>query len=291
MKHNIDIAFAINDSYAQHCCVAITSVLHNNPQYNCRFYLLTDYISDKNKKLLCTIPNRFGTGHSVEIIVIDNELFKKCKIYRESLTIHTYYRLLLAKLLPNLDRVLYLDSDLVVDGSLSELWNMPMEGILCAGVNDSQIEEHGHKYTIGLTKDDIYVNAGVLLLNLKDMRLQNITEMMMNISDEMRDIFPFQDQDIINWTMRGKIAYLPWVYNFSSVDKLGEPSQKPIILHYTGDVKPWTIYIKCQHIFTKRYFKYLAMTPYSSFLWKFRLGRIDRRIKKIMGKDLYAIKG
>lgn len=291
MKQNIDIAFTINDSYAQHCCVVIASILYNNQHSNFTFHIITDYISEQNRKRILSVINRFSGQNSLKIVSVDNAMFEGLKLNIEYITLHTYYRLLMTRILPDIDKVLYLDSDIVVDGNLAELWNTQMDGALCLGARDFYIDKIEYKKSFGFAPDELYVNAGVLLMDLKAMRTEHTCEKMMEVAQSKIGEFSFQDQDVINWALRGRIKQVSAPYNFTEADAVhGKDNYVPIIVHYTGAVKPWNIYIKCQHTFADKYFKYLKMTHYRSFLWKFRLGRIDRRIKKILGKDLHAIK-
>ena len=120
MDNKISIVFTVNNSYAQHCCTAMVSVLENNLTSSIDFYILTDYFSDENKKWFVSVVERYGNNNRVEFKLVDHAIFENFKLHIKYITCHTYYRLLIADLFPELTRVLYLDADLIVDGSIQE---------------------------------------------------------------------------------------------------------------------------------------------------------------------------
>lgn len=283
MKNRISIIFTINNAFAQHCCVAMASILKNNPASSIDFYILTDYFSDENKRLFCSVTEKYGHDNSVTFQLVDQRVFDGFKLNIKYITYHTYYRFLIADLFPKLSRALYLDADLVVDGSITELWETPLEGYLCAGANDLWIERTSYKYSIGLQKSDLYINAGMILMNLEAMRKENVTALLMDAAKKNSNKFEYQDQDIINWVLRGRIKEVSALYNYATDNVYYAPAEHPVIIHYTGRLKPWTINEKCRNPLRNLYFKYLAETPYKHFINVFRKGRIVRTLKKMCG--------
>lgn len=283
MKNRITVVFTINDSFAQHCCVTMVSILENNTQHDISFYVLTDYFSDKNKKLFTEAVEKYGKGNSVEFKIVDHHLFDGFKLNIKYITYHTYYRFLLPDLFPELNRALYMDADMVVDGSIAELWETPMDGYLCAGVNDCWIDRVNYKYKIGLGKSDIYINAGMILMNLEAMRKEKTTSLLMEVAKTQSSRFEYQDQDVINWTLRGRIKGVSNLYNYTSDDVYYTKAEHPVIIHYTGRLKPWNIIEKCRNPLRTLYFKYLVKTPYKGFVHEFKKGRFVRLLKKMVG--------
>lgn len=286
MDNRISIVFTVNNSYAQHCCVAMVSVLENNLTSSIDFYILTDYFSDENKKLFVSVVERYGNNNRVEFKLVDHAIFEGFKLHIKYITCHTYYRLLIADLFPELTRILYLDADLIVDGSIAELWKTPLEGYLYAGVNDSWIERIKYKYSIGLQESDIYINAGVILMNLEAMRNENITALLMDVAEKYCDKFEYQDQDIINWALKGKIKEVPVIYNYTTEEVLHTRTESPVIIHYTGRIKPWSINEECCNPLRNLYFEYLKKTPYKGFIGMFKRERLIRTIKKMCGVNI-----
>lgn len=75
----------------------------------------------------------------LDVRVVDDAVFRELKLNIPHVSRHTYYRYAIAELFPQLDKALYLDADLVVRGSLAELWNTNLGGFLCAGVRDREL--------------------------------------------------------------------------------------------------------------------------------------------------------
>lgn len=283
MKKRITVVFTINDSFAQHCCVTMVSLLENNSQYDISFYVLTDYFSDENKKLFTAAVEKYGKGNSIEFKIVDHKLFEGFRLNIKYITYHTYYRFLIPDLFPELDRALYLDADMVVDGPISGLWETSLEGYLCAGVSDCWISRESYKYRIGLGKSDLYINAGMILMNLKAMREEGTTARLMEVAKTQCNNFEYQDQDVINWTLRGRIKEVSNIYNYTSDDVYYSKADHPAIIHYTGRLKPWSINEKCRNPLGSLYLKYIKKTPYKNFVCKFKKGRAMRLLKKMVG--------
>lgn len=282
-QQRIAIAFTVNDSYAQHCCVAMVSALENNKSEQLDIYIFTDYFSEENRQLFEQTVKRYGDKQRLTFVTVEDSALKKLRLNIGYITHHTYYRLLLPELLPELDRVLYLDSDLVVDGPLRQLWETPLDGYYGAGVKDTWIDRKNYKFQVGMHREDLYINAGVILMNLYLMRKDGIADLLMKTAVEKGQLFEYQDQDVINTTLKGRIRPLPGIYNYAATDdKLGTV-KAPVIIHYNGDVKPWALKRRCHNTKTSRYFTYLRLTPYRKFLSTYIKCHIVRALKKIVG--------
>ncbi len=236
----MNICFAVNNAYAEKLAVAMTSVLANNTEDFIHFYCLTTDFSDESKKLIGSLKKAF---HNWDITYLCPEAnaFSALKLNIDYISIETYFRYIIADMLPNEERCLYLDADLIVNGSLKELWETPLDDNYCAGVHDLFIEKQGYKEKIGFAKDELYINAGVLLLNLVQLRKDKMSEKLFANTTNLQDKITYQDQDIINLTFKGRMLALDNIYNFTSADvkQYPEKHKKAVIIHYTGKVKPW----------------------------------------------------
>lgn len=174
----------------------------------------------------------------------------------------TYLRLALPALLPEVDRILYLDADVLVRESLLPLWETPLEGKVLAAVkgavNLAEKWEWNSKRPYWHLLAEMrggYINAGVTLLNLEEARKRGLGTRWNELAAQK---FYYQDQDILNITCRGAVAYLPPKYNrfaYLSAKDFGQfvaegiyaeaesrqAQEHPAILHYAGD-KPWIRY-------------------------------------------------
>lgn len=174
----------------------------------------------------------------------------------------TYLRLALPGLLPEIDKILYMDADVLVRDSLLSLWRTPLEGKALAAVKGAVNLSEKWKWNSGRSYWHLlsgmkggYINAGVTLLNLAQIRARGLAEQWDALAEQK---FYYQDQDILNMTCKGAIAYLPPRYNRLAYLEPGdweqlieegvytkqeweEALENPAILHYAGD-KPWKRY-------------------------------------------------
>ena len=261
MEH-IHLFFALNDNYCPHCCTTMVSILENNGNLFFEFYLLSDYISPENRQKLDCLNQQYD-HFQIHYVKVDNTIFKQFDLNIQYITPQTYYRYAIAEWFPQLDKALYLDCDLIVKGSLEELWHTDISDYLCAGVPDLWIENIYYKPEIKLQPHECYINAGVLLLNLKKMRAEHTYQALCQTTEQPPCKIKFQDQDIINLVCRGKIKALPERFNFSTENAFKHPDQIPeaVIVHYTGERKPWSKGV-CGNPLKQLYFDYWEKTPY-----------------------------
>lgn len=255
----IHIVFCVNNHYVTHLGAAMASVLQNNPNTDFVFHILSADLTEESKKQIWKLKTRFPR-FEVDYLVPPATLFQDLKLTIDYISIETYFRYVIADLLPDVDKALYLDADLIVTGDLKPLWQTPLsEGkktYLAAGVPDLWIERLGYKSSIGFQKEDVYVNAGVLLLNLKKMREQSVSKQFFEMQKKWKDRIRFQDQDIINLTLSGKMKVLDSIYNYTSFHYKKEIAKRKdaVIFHFTGSKKPWTK--PCTHALKKVYRTY-----------------------------------
>ena len=174
----------------------------------------------------------------------------------------TYLRLMLHRLLPDVDKILYIDVDVLIRGSLLPVWQTDLTGNVLAGVKGAvnlaeKWEWNSDRIYWKMLEGQKgrYVNAGVTLLNLSEIRKRGLEAEWNELAKEK---LYYQDQDILNITCRDAILYLPPRYNrlaymeeedynrfveekIFSAAECEEALQNPIIIHYAGD-KPWQRY-------------------------------------------------
>ena len=236
----MNIAFCINDTYADKVAVVMTSVLENHPDTQIHFYIFSSDLSDENLLMLQKLQAKYK-NFTVQKVDIPQQLFSSLPLTIEYIPIETYYRYLIADLLPSLDKILYLDADLAVDKNISDLYNIDLGNYYLAGAEGLYVTESGHKPNIGLTAADTYINAGVLLINLKQLRQNKLGTKLLEATKELQNKIKYQDQDIINIVCKGKIFIVDSIYNFTQHNILREKNKikSARIIHYTGRKKPW----------------------------------------------------
>lgn len=255
---NISICFCINDKYAQYLGVVLTSILLNNPKTAFKFYVLSSDISEENKNILNTLKKTYK-NFEIFYINIDKNRFKNFKINIDYISIETYYRYILADVIPNEDKILYLDVDLIVNNELKDLWNTNINDYYCAAVKDLNFDTEKYKKCIGMNDAEEYINAGVILFNLKKLREDNISEKYFENNEIYKDKIKYQDQDIINITLSNKIKIIDSIYNFTRNDKTKDYNTA-VIIHFVGAKKPWKSlsFNKLKQL----YYYYYVRSPY-----------------------------
>ncbi|MFN5447344.1 MAG: glycosyltransferase family 8 protein [bacterium] len=237
----LDIAFTLNNAYAEPLRVLLTSIMASNSEHHLRFHVICSDFSDENRLKNQKIIDFFKNG-SIDYKEIDPVMFEGMRLpdYRV-FPLETYYQYLLVDVFKELDRILYLDVDIVVNGDLAPLWNTNLTGFYCAGVVDFKCDKNGHKYVLGMTDNHIYVNSGVLLHNLEKIRADKKAQELFADTFNLKDIIKYADQDVINYTYRGSIKEIDNIYNFGSsyVNRQFWKRRNAVIIHYLGRTKPW----------------------------------------------------
>ncbi len=272
----MDIACGIDNKYTEHCGVLMISVFENNKDKEICFHILSSDLNSSNKKKLTDIANRYNCY--IEFYHVDQSLLKDCPIQESDyLTIATYNRLIIPWLLPkNIDKVLYLDCDIVVCGSLCELWDFDITSSAVGAVYDKRFANIQNYNRLDYDYSLRYFNAGVLLMNLSYWRENKIAEEIFKYISQNSKYLKFHDQDALNYVLRERKISLPMQYNVQSDFFLEEPpfapkefwidmhsaARNPIILHFTDPVKPWNY--GCQHPKKSEYHKYKFLSTWAN---------------------------
>lgn len=261
----INVCFAIDNNYAQHTGCVIASILKNSDisdKYN--FYIISNGIADKNKEFFEKLKSI--RDFELSFLDVDNKDFGGIDL--NHLGYPTLYRFKIFELI-NKDKILYLDSDMVVRKNLRELYETDITDYLWAGVED--ILNPYCKYKFKMRPDSTYINAGVVLLNLKKCREENISEKLFELAQsawQKRD--KLNDQDMINIVSQAQIKIVDFKWNcmycynnyYSSEEEYHEMAKDPSISHYITENKPW---VAGSNPYNKEeYFEYLKLTPWYS---------------------------
>lgn len=276
----MNILYTLNDKFVPQVATGICSICENNKDIdNITFYLISKEISDENKQKLI----EFGKSYNRDVIIKELGDIKQYFDFEFDTTgwnSIVLARLILDKFLPDaIEKVLYLDGDTIVRGSLKELWNKNIEDYVLAASIEPTVD-YERKIDLGLEKYPYY-NAGVLLVNLKKWRNEKVGKAILDFYKENDGKLFANDQDAINGTLAGKILTLSPTYNFynifyqynykflkklmKNVEYIDENTYKeaienPIIIHYLGEERPWRK--GNHHKYKKDYLKYLNKTPW-----------------------------
>lgn len=271
----INICLATDSNYVQHAGAVIASTLkHAAKDDQLAFYIIEDQLSDDDKSQLLQLKQIKSC--IIDFIQPDYAKFPEGK-FLKYISRATLLRLQVAELLPDCNRVIYLDCDIVVIGSLKELWDSDLGNNLAAGAADYNSKVQEHSEAVGCKST--YVNAGALLFDLEKMRTENISEKYLTVAEQLGTKATLLDQDIINVTMDGRILPVPLKWNLStgyfkrrynyqyySDEEIIAAVKSPVILHFSGKKKPW-IFKRSRHPFWPEYFSALKDTPWHKCTW------------------------
>ena len=268
------IVFCLDNQYVPHCAATIVSILATNKEEVITFHLFIDGISVENKKIM---EGWIGSqsGKSIIFHELCNLDFKDFPIENAYVNLTTYFRLIIQEKLTEIDKVLYLDCDTIVNESLTDLWNTNLGDYALAGVRD-RINNSVRLYNrLRYPMCDEYVNAGVLLINLKKWREECLFERAREMALEMPESLKNHDQDIINILFHDSKKILPFKYNLLEYylyteewlhldrkyyPEIIEACKTPAIIHFCMPQKPW--HYECINPYKELYFKYRKMTPW-----------------------------
>ena len=156
-----------------------------------------------------------------------------------------YYRFLATKLLPQIDRIIYLDIDMLVTADLTTLWQTPLGNNIIGACRDLPFteKENSWSYRFLGNKGNDYFNSGMLIMNLAAMRKINFFERITDFTQKAANSFLLGDQDALNFFLQDNVKILDSKYNMilSYIDNIENP--RPVIVHYCGydGVKPWNL--------------------------------------------------
>ncbi len=221
---NINIVFAVDDNYSDKLYVTIFSILENN-QNDINFYIINQNISRNNQEKILNLELYYKNCH-INFITLNSEILDNLKLNIPYITKETYYRYLIADLLLNEDKALYLDADIIVDGDITPLYNLDISNYYCAGSEDLFIKNLNYKQEINFKNNDLYINAGVLLLNLQKIRELNLGKQLIDKTIELNGKIKYQDQDVINIVFKNYIKAIDSKYNFASANVKEERRKK-----------------------------------------------------------------
>lgn len=279
----MNILFSSDNNYARHLGVAMYSLMaHNQKAEKINFYVIENQITTDNQskinQLVC------GFRNSTISFIPFESFAKELKLDLPwTISLSAYARLFVATLLPtSIERILYLDCDMVVNGDLSELWNYDLNNN-CIGAVQDQVFPY-IKTSVGLSEDAPYFNSGLLLIDLVKWRSLQIGDKCSQFINRFKGKVIHHDQGVLNGIFQGHWIRLPLKYNVMTVHHFFSKKQikkyyrdysvfyddaviedaisNPIIIHFTPSftTRPWEK--NCMHPLRNIYRYFLFETPW-----------------------------
>jgi lipopolysaccharide biosynthesis glycosyltransferase len=269
------IACTIDNNYIQHCAVMLKSLQLSNPAESISIYILHGVIDPGERARLAAYLGEFLP--SVSFIQLDEQMLSGFPVFGH-ITLATYFRLLLPAALPHaVEKVLYLDSDLIVVDSLRDLWDSVL------GENSiGAVAEHNQEFDcnrLALAEGSQVFNAGAMLIDLGRWRRENILATGLEFARTHPERIKHWDQDVLNSLLEARWLPLDWRFNAlphlwmhpeytDPATPLGQQAEaaraSPAVIHFAGSgvAKPW--HHRCTHPWRQRYLEIRQQTPWSS---------------------------
>lgn len=248
--NQLNIAYGIDKNFFLGCAVSISSILIFNPNLNFSFHIFTNYLPKDFEKNFKLLSEEYKTN--ITLYLVDDLSLSELPTTK-NWTIATYFRFIVADYFyQKIDKILYIDADIVCTGSLEELFTLPFEENIAYVVTDKDAI-WWNKCAIRLDESKLsksYFNAGFLLMNLNKWHEFNINSNALELLSDTKKSqkFTHLDQDVLNLLLMDKVKYLDKKYNQQvSINyelKYSNKEYSPvldqaILIHYIGPTKPW----------------------------------------------------
>ena len=271
-RPTIPTLFCINAAYGQHAAVCIVSLLENNRDAFFDIAVVsTEPLGPAEEKLRRTVAAYDNCA--LRVLHLGASSGMTLPVRALHYTMDTYTRLWVADFFaPDIDRVLYLDSDMVVVGSVAELWHTDLGACVLGAVT---IPGSTRCAAYAIPERYGYFQSGVLLINLKQWRAARIFDRLQDYIADNAEKIVDADQDVLNACLYDQRLPLPFVWNviapfYFNYHPLGisDAELRSVrdgarIIHFNGPSKPWS-YL-CRHPRRADYWKYLRLTEWREF--------------------------
>ena len=245
----MNILVTLDSNYVKQLNVMLYSLFKSNPDNYFHIFLLNKSIDDNELEETERIIGEKGKLISVKAKDIGLEKAPTTSRYPEEI----YYRIFAAKYLPeSIDRILYLDPDIIVNGPLNEIYSLPMvDYFFAAASHTGTIITAVNSLRLDMEEDAPYINSGVMLMNLDLLRKEQDFDDVFGFIEKRKGMLILPDQDIIS-ALYGSRIYALDTYRYNMTELLyvlHSPFEKRLnlewvrknsaIIHYCGRNKPW----------------------------------------------------
>lgn len=281
MTKDIHIVLSSSNEFMPYCATAMVSVLENvSKERYVHFYILSYDISPSSKKIIEKIKRKNKcsityTEFDETILDTFNNIHTPPHVSKM-----TYARCFIPTFLPDVDKAIFLDCDIIVRTDISELYDIDLGNYYFGAVEDIGTAAISQRL---FQNNDCYYTCGVLLINCKQMRKDNYLEKLKEINPERSKLYLLCDQDILNDIFHNKFYKISFRWDFyhewhfykknftpSDPEDYAQSLKNPGIIHYVGPDKPWYPVVK--HPFKKEYMLYYKKNPFYN---KFKIFYFD----------------
>lgn len=247
-----DIVINTDDNYIQHAMAMLCSLYENNREHDITVHVLQKDLSEKSRDYITGLSERYGNKaifHTVNEQPLHGVQFRK----NRPLSMAAYYRLLLSSILPQeLDRVLYLDCDIIVVRNIKEIFGIEIDNYALAASLDHFPYTQQHRLQLHMEVGERTFCSGIMLVNLKYWREHHVEPGLLEYAKRHRKEIYLHDQDVLNYYFKKKWFLLPPKWNrvacsikplpcchYRDFD-LRDYVFSPMLYHYASfNIKPW----------------------------------------------------
>lgn len=296
--NTVPIAFAFDNNLVMPACICLSSLMMNAKENTFYDIFILHSTKEKLKKEQLKRLPEFYPNCKIQFREIGDYFDNSFEI--RGITTPAYYRLVIPEVIPEYDKVIYSDVDVIFRMDLADLYYQPLEGYYLAATRDLGLNygTDGEKYikSIGIEKG-FYLQSGFIILNSKLLRDKDLTTKFRQLSSTK---LKYQDQDILNIVCKGKVKYLPLQYNMTDYSVYYAMNNKSLLLklftdneitvsletgniHFNGH-KPWKKYAVNFDI----WWEYYRKSPYydEKFYFEFFYSKLDELDQLSLGKRL-----
>lgn len=290
VDNSINVAYCTSDLFSEVCAVSIVSLFENNRDLDqINVYILEDRVSDRNKERLLNMAEEYGRNIIFIPMPMPYDFYDDDRFTFDSVG-RTFGRMIWGDILPDsVHKLLSLDSDTIILGSLKELWNYDLEGCPIAGVDDCMGKVAMVK-TQHLSPDTVHCNAGMYLIDLDTWREENWTtlfhEYITNLFDKGIALGGYEEE-VITHTLSDRFFVLPPKFNLMTLEQvfsykellsfrqplkyyteeeIKEALEHPVITHTTNFfyIRKRIFEAGSDHPQRRNYEKYRNLTPWKN---------------------------
>lgn len=311
----VNVLYQFNEAYVVFAGVSMTSLYENNKNIEeLNTYILAENVSEESRKSLVTNAKKYG--RELEFFETEKlvDYMKQVGIppYRNSYA--TNMKMFIPQFLDeNIDRLLYIDSDTIVEKSIKEFYEMDMQGKPIAMGLD--LLGGKHKLYIGLKEDDDYYNAGIILYDMEQWRKQQCTEKIVHHVKNVRAHYMSPDQDLLNVVLKNNICRFDLRHNlqphhmaystkqmnrffkqenYYSDKEVKDAAENPVIIHtfrFLGEF-PW--HLDNAHPAKDKFDRYLEISQWKGYIRQTTeqnsiVFKVERLLYKMLPKSLFLL--
>ncbi len=258
----IPVFFACDENFVKYMMVTIRSLMNNAVKGNeYRIHVLNTGISEERQKLVVDlVSEREDFNVDFPDVSAHLESIRDRLPLRDYYSMTTYYRLFIPDMYPEYDKVIYLDSDVVVLGNIADFYSYDIGDNMVGAIRDQlvqQLEVFGEyvEQVLGVDRNS-YFNAGVLLMNTDRFRRSDFLDRFLELLNTYTFVVA-QDQDYLNVICKNKVHWIPIVWNLEASSDFDLEADEIRLIHFNMAAKPWN-YQDC--VLGDYFWKYAKLT-------------------------------